>query len=137
MGFLGGDVLEIACTDPTLGSFRFSVKATEAFNLDVGGIRTSDDKAGITGSGQGIYTMNRQRWEFDGQVAVDFVSDNEMGGTDALSSSTNEQTWTISHISGYIGKGLGKIVGELKADTDKATLPLKIQGSGKLEKIGP
>lgn len=135
MAFIGGDVLELTCIDPVLGSFRFSVKATEAFNLDVGGVRTSDDKAGITGSGQSIYTMNRQRWEFDGNVAVDFVSDNELGGTDALASTPTEQTWTISHISGYIGKGTGKIVGELKADTDKASMPLKIQGSGKLEKI--
>lgn len=135
MAYLGGDILQLTCTDPVLGTFRFSVKAAEAFQLDVGGLRTTDDKAGITGSGQGIYTMNRQRWEFDGNVAVDFVSDNELGGTDALASSTNEQTWTISHISGYIGKGTGKIVGELKADTDKANLPLKIQGSGKLEKI--
>jgi hypothetical protein len=135
MSFLGGDILEITCIDPVLGSFRFSVKAAESFNLDVGGIRTTDDKAGVTGTGQGIYTMNRQRWEFDGPVAVDFVSNNELGGTDSLASSPREQTWTISHISGYIGKGTGKIVGELKADTDKATLPLKIQGSGKLEKI--
>lgn len=135
MAFLGGDILELACTDPQLGTFRFRVKATEAFQLDVGGLRTTDDKAGITGSGQGIYTMNRQRWEFDGNVAVDFVSDNELGGTDALAQVPNEQTWTITHISGYIGKGTGKIVGELKADTDKATMPLKIQGSGKLEKI--
>lgn len=135
MGFLGGDVLELACTDPVLGSFRFSVKSTEAFQLDVGGLRTTDDKNGITGSGQSIYTMNRQRWEFDGNVAVDFVSDNELGGTDALASSPNEQTWTISHVSGYIGKGTGKIVGELKADTDKVSMALKIQGSNKLEKI--
>lgn len=135
MSFIGGDVLELTCIDPVLGSYRFSVKAAESFQLDVGGIRTSDDKAGVTGSGQSIYTMNRQRWEFDGNVAVDFVSDNELGGTDALASSPNEQTWTISHISGYIGKGTGKIVGDLKADTDKASMPLKIQGSGKLEKI--
>lgn len=135
MSFIGGDVLELTCIDPELGSFRFSVKATDAFMLDVGGIRTADDKNGITGNGQSIYTMNRSRWEFDGNVAVDFVSDNELSGTSALAASANEQTWTISHISGYIGKGTGKIVGDLKADTDKASMPLKIQGSGKLEKI--
>ncbi len=135
MAFLGGDVLELTCIDPVLGSFRFSVKAGEAFQLDVGGVRTSDDKAGVTGNGQAIYTMNRQRWEFDGNVAVDFVSDNELGGTDKLASTPAEQTWTISHISGYIGKGTGKIVGELKADTDKASMSLKIQGSGRMEKI--
>jgi hypothetical protein len=135
MSFLGGDILELTCTDPTLGTFRFAVKANEAYQLDVGGLRTVDDKAGVTGSGQGIYVMNRQRWEFDGNVAVDFVSDNELGGTDKLASSTAEQTWTVAHISGYIGKGTGKIVGELKADSNTAMMPLKIQGSGKLEKI--
>lgn len=133
--YLGGDVLELTCIDPILGSFRFSVKANEAYQLDVGGIRTADDKTGITGSGEGIYTMSKTRWEFDGNVAVDFISNNELGGTDALAEAPREQTWTIAHISGYVGKGTGKIVGELKADTNTAMMPLKIQGSRKLEKI--
>lgn len=135
MSFIGGDVLEVTCTHPILGSFRFSPKAAEAFNVDKGGIRTNDDMSSVTGQGTGIYIMNRNRWSFDGPVAVDMVSDNEFSGLSALAASPVEGTWTIAMISGAIYKGLGKPVGELKFDSNTASMPMKIQGSGQLELI--
>jgi hypothetical protein len=135
MAFIGGDVLEVACTHPTLGSFRFSPKAAEAFNLEKGGIRNTDDNTGVTGQGQSIWIKNRNRWNADGPVAVDMVSDNEMLNLDALAASPVEGTWTFTMIGGAIYKGTGNVVGELKVDTNTASMPLKIQGSGQLELI--
>lgn len=133
--YRGGDIIEIVCQHPTLGEFRFSPKANESFTLDPGGIRTNDDSSQITGNGQAIYQMNKVRWSMEGPVGVDFTSGNEMENLPKLSESIEEGTWTISHISGNIWKGKGKVVGDLQPDSNAATMTLKVSGSGKLEKL--
>lgn len=133
--YTGGDILEAVCNHPVLGSFRFQAKANEAFTLDKGGIRNADDTNSITGSGQAIYQKNRARWSLEGQVAVDFLSDNEMAGLSALAASPIEGIWTLSHISGAIYKGSGMPVGDLNPDTNTAQIKLKVAGSNQLQKI--
>jgi len=133
--YIGGDILEIVCKHPTLGEFRFQAKANESFNLDPGGYRSNDDAGSITGSGSMIDQINRTRWSIEGPVAVDPISGNESDNLPKLSESPDLGTWTITHISGTIWKGLGKPVGDLVPDTNTAQMPLKVSGSGRLEKL--
>lgn len=133
--FIGGDILEIVCKHQTLGEFRFQAKANESYNLDPGGFRSNDDSNSVTGSGEMIDQMNRVRWSFEGPVAVDLLSQNELDNLPKLAESPELATWTITHISGTIYKGLGKPVGDLVADSNTAQLPLKVSGNGKMEKL--
>lgn len=133
--YLGGDIIEIVCQHPTLGEFRFAPKANESFTFDLGGIRANDDTSQITGAGEAIYQMNRVRWMFEGPVAIDFLSGNEMENLPKLSSDAEQGIWTISNIGGNIWKGKGRPVGDLQQDTNAATMTLKVSGSGKLEKL--
>lgn len=133
--YIGGDILEIVCKHPTLGEFRFQAKANESFNLDPGGYRSNDDANAITGGGEIIDQINRVRWSLEGPVAVDPISGNELDNLPKLAESPTLGTWTITHISGTIWKGLGKIVGDLNSDSNTAQLTLKVAGSGKLEKL--
>ena len=133
--YIGGDILEIVCKHPTLGEFRFQAKANESFTLDPGGYRSNDDANSITGGGEMIDQINRVRWSLEGPVAVDPISGNELDNLPKLAESPDLGTWTITHISGTIWKGLGKIVGDLGSDSNNAQLPLKVAGSGRLEKL--
>lgn len=133
--YIGGDIVEITCKHPTLGEFRFQTKSNESFSLDPGGHRSNDDANSITGGGEMIDQINRVRWSLEGPVAVDPISGNEINNLPLLAESAKLATWTITHVSGAIWKGLGKVVGDLVADSNTAQLPLKVAGSGKLEKI--
>lgn len=133
--YIGGDVLEFTVSNPDLGDFRFQAKSGEAFNLDKGGFRTNDEANSVTGGGKAIYIMNNTRWSLDGNAAVDMLSGNEMDNLPALAASLKESIITFTHISGYISKGTGKPVGDLVADSDKASMKVKFAGSGQLEKI--
>ena len=135
MNYIGGDIVEIVCKHATLGEFRFQAKSNETFNLDPGGFRSNDDANSITGAGEMIDQINRVRWSMEGPVAVDPISGNEIENLPKLSESPILGTWTVTHISGVIWKGLGKVVGDLSSDTNTAQMTLKVAGSGKLEKI--
>lgn len=133
--FIGGDVLEVVCKHPNLGEFRFQAKSNESFNLDPGGFRSSDDANQITGSGEMIDQINRVRWSLEGPVAVDLLSRNEIDNLPKLAESPVLATWTMTHISGAISKGQGKVVGDLSVDTNTAQMTLKVAGGGKTEKL--
>ena len=133
--YVGGDIIEAVCSHPTLGDFRFSPKANEAFTLDRGGIRNNDDASSITGNGKQIIQKSRVLWSLEGPIAVDFDSDNETDALNKLMESPTEGVWTFTHISGVIWKGTGIPVGDAQTDTLTAQTTLKIAGSGILEKI--
>lgn len=135
MGYIGGDIIEVVISHPTLGDFRFSPKANEAFTYDPGGIRNNDDKNGVTGNGQMISQKNRVRWSIEGPVAVDLISDNELSALPALAASPDASVVTTTHISGDIRKGTGEYVGDIEVDTNTAQLKMKLSGGGELEKI--
>lgn len=134
MNFIGGDITEIVCQH-TLGEFRFQPKSNESFTLDPGGIRTNDDANQITGGGQMIAQKNRVRWSFEGPIAVDFISDSELSNLSKLAAHADLGTWTIALISGTIYKGQGTVVGDINADSNAASMTLKVSGSGALEKL--
>lgn len=133
--YLGGDIEEITCSHPTLGDFRFQAKSNESYTLDPGGIRANDDANSVTGSGVMIQQKNRVLWSFEGPVAVDMASGNEMENIPKLSASSEEGTWTISMIGGVIWKGKGIPVGDMQIDTNTAQMTLKVAGGGTIQKI--
>jgi hypothetical protein len=133
--FLGGDIIEVVADHPTLGTFRFSPKANEAFTYDPGGLRNNDDANGVTGNGQMITQKNRVRCFVEGPIAVDFISDNELSALPALAASPEPCVVTTTHISGDIRRGLMEYVGDIAADTNTAQLKIKFSGGGTLEKI--
>jgi len=133
--YVGGDIIEITCNHPSLGEFRFQAKSNESFTLDPGGLRSNDDANMVTGAGSMIDQVNRVRWSMEGPIAVDDESGNEFDGLSSLAESSDLGTWTITHVSGVIWTGLGKVVGDLATDTNTAQMTLKVAGSGKLQKI--
>lgn len=132
--YVGGDITEIVCKH-SLGTFRFQAKSNESFTLNPGGFRSNDDNNAITGAGEMIDQINRQRWSLEGPVAVDMASENEAKNLPALAKSPELGVWTISMLSGVVYKGKGKPVGDLNWDTNTVQMSLKVSGSGILEKI--
>jgi hypothetical protein len=135
MAAIGGDILEVAYNHPTLGSGILFPKAGEDSTFDNGGFRNSDDANMIDGGGAAIYQMNRVRWSFECTVANDNNTREDLEKVVALAESTEETTWTVSHISGAVYKGKGKPVGDLQGNGNAATFTLKVSGSGKMAKI--
>ncbi|WP_158993440.1 hypothetical protein [Mucilaginibacter sp. L196] len=134
MGYIGGDFTEVTCMHP-LGSFRYAPKSNEAFTPDKGGLRSNDEANSVTGGGVSIVIINNKRWSIEGSIAVDFVSDNEMGSLNAMAGDPHDGVWTFSHVSGAIWKGTGRPVGEITPDTNTASVKLKVSGGGVLELI--
>lgn len=132
--YTGGDILEIVCKH-SLGTFRFQAKSNEDFQVNPGGFRSNDDNNAITGAGEMIDQINRTRWSIEGPVAVDMASENESKNLTALARSAELGVWTISVITGIVWKGKGKPVGDLNFSTNTAQMPLKVSGSGILERI--
>lgn len=135
MQYSGGDLLEITCNHPTLGSLKFATKSNETYTLDPGGFRSNDDDNSITGSGDMIDQINRVRWSFEGPLVADFVSNNEIDNLPKLAESPEHGTWTFTHISGVVWRGKGKFVGDIKVDTNTAQISGKIAGGGRAEKL--
>lgn len=133
--YIGGDIIDVTCNHPTLGSFKFATKSNESYTIDPGGYRSNDDANMVTGDGQFIDQVNRVRWSFEGPLQVDFASGNEIDNLPALAESAELGTWTISLISGVTLRGLGKHVGDVQVDSNNAQLSVKIAGGGKLEKL--
>lgn len=133
--YRGGDIVEVTCNHPSLGSFTFATKSNESYTLNPGGHRSEDDENAITGAGEMIDKVNRVRWSFEGPLVADFTSGNEMKNIPKLAASFEQATWTITHILGTVWRGRGKHVGEISIDTNTAQFSAKIAGGGILEPL--
>lgn len=135
MAFNGGDVFELTYNHPTIGAGTFFVKAGEDTTFDTGGFRTEDDMAAIAGNGQMIKKVNRMRWSFEGPIAWDMVTANEIVPLTDLAADPVNAQWTISHINGTVWAGEGTVVGEIPGSGQDATIPVKISGGLRMTKI--
>lgn len=135
MSFVGGDIIEITCNHPTLGSYTFFPKSGEDSTYDHGGFRSDDDENGLAGNGQMIDKMNRKRWFFEAVIANDQNNNLEDEAINALAASPEPGDWTITHANGSVYGGKGKPVGDIQTNANAATFPLKVSGGGKMEKI--
>lgn len=132
---VGGDLLEITYNHPTLGSGVLFAKSAEDSSFDLGGIRTADDKQGVTGSGEIIKVMNNSRWQFGCTVAWDMNNRNDLEKISDLAAHPVDADWTITHANGTVWGGKGTPVGDYEGNGNAATFELTLQGSGKLKKI--
>ena len=136
MSVTGGDITEIRCNHPTLGSSVYNPKASEDSTFDPGGYRTDDDLDSITGNGEAIYKVNNKRPFFEVVCAVDMNERNEFQGTlTNLAQSDQEGDWIISHINGTVQGFKGKPVGDLQWNGNASTFTLKISGGNRMRKI--
>jgi hypothetical protein len=128
MPAVGGDILEIVASHPTLGNKVFSPKANEGNTLDTGGLRTEDDADSVAGNGEPIFKINRKLGMFEVVVANDMNINKELEFAAALSGDPVPATWTITHVNGTIYSGSGKPVGDIQANMNDATFTLKVNG---------
>lgn len=135
MGATGGDIIEIAFSHPTIGQGVLFPKANEDSTLDTGGFRTNDDANMVDGSGAMIKQINRNLWSAECTIAGDLNTRGDLEKLSALSGNPIDTTWTISHVSGAVYKGLGTVVGDVQENLNNATIKLKIAGGGTMKKI--
>lgn len=135
MASIGGDIIEVTFNHPTLGTGILYVKAAEDSSFDLGGIRTTDDKQGITGSGEMIKQMNNNRWQFGCVAAWDMNNRNDLEKVSQLAENPLDADWTITHANGTVWGGKGCPVGDYEGNGNAATFDILLQGSGKLKKI--
>ncbi len=135
MAAIGGDIIEVKYNHPTIGSGVLFPKAGEDSEFDPGGFRNDDSEDGIDGSGGAIYKKNRKRWKCTVTLGWDNNIRQELEKLFNIAQSSVEATWTISHVSGAVYKGLGQVVGDIKGNGNAATIPLNLAGSGLLTKI--
>lgn len=134
MPFVAGDITEITANHPTLGMKTFYPKANEAFTYDLGGVRSNDDEAGITGSGDVIRQMNNNRAFFEGPIAWDANDNEELEFLNALAADPTFADWTVSGINDAVYGLKGFPAGPIQGDTNAGTITLKVSGS-KMKKI--
>lgn len=122
----GGDIIEVTFNNNLVGSFTFKPKAGEGNTYDLGGIRTMDDNKSITSSGEGIYTQNNQMGFLQVLVANDMNVRKDLENLAKSAAALVETTVTFTVINGVTYRGKGMVVGDLTADIDKSTVPVKI-----------
>lgn len=135
MAFSGGDVIEATYNHPTLGAGTFFIKAGEDTTFDPGGFRTEDDMNAIAGNGHMIKKINRMRWMFEGTIAWDMITANEIVDLQNLAADPVDAQWTFSHINNTIWAGEGTVVAEIQGSGQDATIPIKFSGGNELTKI--
>lgn len=134
MAVIAGDVTEITYNHPTLGTGTFFPKAGEDSTFDPGGLRANDDANGVDGAGRTIKQLNRARWSFEGTIANDMNTENDLAKVAALAADPVDADWTFSHINGTVWKGKGSPVGDVAANGNAGTMTLKVSGGGELKK---
>lgn len=130
-----GDFTEITYNHPSLGNGAFFPKSGEDGTLDLGGYRSSDDANMIDGGGNMIDQMNRTRWSFEGPIAGDMNTREDLEKLTALAGSPLHADWTFTHISGAVYSGKGKPVGDLAMNGNNGQISLKVAGGGVCRKI--
>lgn len=122
----GGDIKSLTFNNDEVGSGIFKPKAGEANTLEPGGLRSNDDTSAITSDGELIVTQNMKAGYVQILIANDANVRKDLEKASQLAGSSKDTTWTVTLINGAIYKGKGIVVGDLLADLDKATLPLKV-----------
>lgn len=132
--FVFGDCIEITATHNG-STYVYHPKANESFNIDKGGVRGNDDMNQVTSNGQMMSQLNRARWAVDGPIAVDQMSDYELGTLTLMAGSPSLGIWQFAMISGAIYRGTGRPVGDIATDSNAGTMTLKVAGGGYLQKF--
>lgn len=132
---VSGDIIEVTCNHPTLGSFIFSPIGSEASTYSLGGFQSNDDDGMVTANGQMIDQMSNKRWSFEVPVLWDMNNNYELENAQSLQSNPTPGDWTFTHINGTVYAGTGKPVGAMSGDASAGRFTLKVSGGGKLRQI--
>lgn len=127
-----GDLLQVSCEHPELGSRVFKIKSAEDYPIQKGGFKHADDENNTTTDGERIYIVTRYSW----MATVTVVP--QSGDIDYLQDMVNtviEGNWTYTHKNGEVRVGRGLPAGDLEKNFQSGTLPLTVKGSGTLESI--
>lgn len=122
----GGDIKEVTFNNANIGSVSFKPKAGEGNTYDLGGVRTADDNSGITADGEAIWTQNMKMGMLQVLIANDMNVRKDLEKLADSAAALVETTVTFTVINGVTYRGKGMVVGDLIADIDKATVPVKI-----------
>lgn len=128
----GGQIKEITCNNPEIGSITMYPKSSEDSTYDNGGVRTADDATSIDGSGAAIYSKNYMRPSFAVKIGWDMQNRNELEYLSAETAVVSESVWTFTNINGVIYQLTGKQVGDLNGNGNTSTIDLKVSGSGQM-----
>lgn len=133
---VGGDITEITYNHPRIGTGIFYPKSGEDSTYDPGGIRNTDDDAGIDGGGRIILTKNRIRWSFEVPTSWDQrTNEDELEVLNKLHEDPDPSDFTFTNINGVVFSASGYPVGDLKGNGGASTIALKFSGGGKLSKL--
>lgn len=127
-----GDLRQLSCEHPILGSKVFEPKSGEDHNMMIGGYKSNDDDGNITSAGQRIDQLNRYPWSLEPTVGA---VDGDIEYLQEATNSTVEGQWTAVFANGETRTGKGKPVGDLIENRNAGTIGLKIAGSFKFELI--
>lgn len=132
---IGGDLIDVNWTHPTLGQGTFYAKANEDSSINIGGFVSADEDNNIDGSGTRIDQLNRMV-PYMKCTAVNDMSIGTAEQVQALASNPASATYTFTWINGHVYKLTdGKIVGAIEINVNASTFDLKIAGSNKLQKL--
>ena len=132
---VGGDLIDVNWTHPTLGQGSFYFKAGEDSTLKIGGFTSADEDGNIDGSGTRIDQLNRMVPYIKG-TAVNDMSTGTLEQIQALQSNPASGTYTFTWVNGHVYKITGgKPVGEIEANVNASTFDLKIAGSNTAQKL--
>ena len=129
MAFVGGDVIEVSYSHPTLGTGKFYPKAGEDNTYDLGGFRGNDDANMIAGNGESIRQLNRVRGFFECVYANDMNTKQDYEQACALAADPVEATWTFTGQNGVVYTMIGSPVGDIQPNINQATFTMKVMGT--------
>lgn len=121
-----------------VGSGRYFFKGGVSHTLDIGGLLTSDDAQNVDTGGNFINIKTTKPWSYEADNLVcDETNPNrlEQETAQALSNSFKPTTFTFTCVDQTIWTGVGAVVGDIKQDRSKSTMPIKVMGSGVLVQI--
>lgn len=137
MAYNGSDVLEVTYNNPVIGNGSLFCKSGEAVNIDLGGLRSTDDTKMVTGNGIRINQKTQSCSKFElPPIAWDKTDQDELAKLTALAGAANGSTWTVSFVDGAVYQMQnGYPVGDIVGDGYAGTIPLVLQGDANAKKI--
>lgn len=127
-----GDLRELSCQHPELGSRVFEPKSGEDHNMFKGGFKSNDDDGNIGSNGTRIDQKSRYPWSLEPTILaldgdIDYLQDCE--------NSTLEGQWTATFANGDTRTGKGMPVGDVAENRNAGTIGFKLSGGGLFELI--
>jgi hypothetical protein len=126
MSTVAGDITEVTCNHPSIGSITFFPKAGEDSTYDLGGIKTADDANMVDGGGGAIWQKSRAMGFFECVITNDMNTREDLEKIAALAEDPVPAQWTFSVINGVVYGGEGMPVGDIQGNINQGTTTLKV-----------